>query len=138
MSDRSREENSGKALRGLSGVLPVRPVRLTRPGLRATLLGSAGALLTLMAALPFLTAPAKASIQQWVKGGLPDGTALHERSGAPVNYLKVAGHTDVPHSNSTPHGDQTDPWGTHVNVDGDHTDSAHINTTSDDDGGSKS
>lgn len=127
-----REERSGKVLRALSGVLPVRPASLAKPGLRATLLGSAGAVLTLIAAVPFLSAPAKAGIQQWVKGGTPGGVALHEQSAAPANYLRVASHTDVGHSDSTPHGDQTDPWGTHVDTTGDHTDSAHINTTTPD------
>jgi len=128
MIDRWREEKSGKALRELSGVLPVRPARLARGGLRASLLGSAGALLTVLAALPFLTAPAKANIQHWAKGGTPDGTALHQQSGAAVKYLAATEHTDVGHSDSTPHGDQTDPWGTHIDTTGDHTDSAHIDS----------
>lgn len=125
----SREDKSGKALRALSGVLPVRPAGLVRPGLRSSLLGSAGAVLAVLAAVPFLSASAKASIPQWVKSAAPDGIALHQQSSDPVQYLKLAKHTNVPHSNSTPHGDQTDPWGTHIDTTGDHTDTAHTNTS---------
>ena len=128
MSNRSHEERSGKALHDLSGVLPVRPVSLAKAGLRSTLLGSAGVVVTVLAAIPFLSAPAKASIQQWVKAGTPNAAVLHEQSRDPVKYLKIAAHTNVAHSNSTTHGDQTDPWGTHIDVDGGHTDTAHTDS----------
>jgi hypothetical protein len=124
-----RRRKSG--LDGVSAVLPVRPARLAKPGLRGTMLRLAGAAVTVLAALPFLGAPAKANLQQWTNTKAGAGNALHRQTIQPGHYLQMAGHTDIPHSDSNPHGDHTDPWGNHVDVDS-HTDTAHINYTQDD------
>jgi hypothetical protein len=119
--------------RKVSDVLPTRSVGLKRPGVRATVLKLAGLAATMFAALPFLTAPAKASIHHWAATTGLDGSVLQEQTRQPGQYLQLAGHTDVPHHDTNPHGDHTDPWGTHVDV-ADHNDSAHVDVTSDDSG----
>jgi hypothetical protein len=135
MNNRSRKPVRNSALSGLSGVLPARPVNLVSPnsGVRSSLLRCAGALLTLAAALPFLSTPAKASLQQWANTTAGSNSALHRQTTEPGKYLQFAGHTDIPHHDSNPHGDQTDPWGTHVDTDS-HADGAHIDYNQDDNG----
>ncbi len=113
----------------VSAVLPVRAASLARPGLMLRL---AGAALAMLATVPFLSTPAKADLQHWANTLGGSNNALHQKTVLPGHYLQMAGHTDVAHSNSTQHGDQTDPWGTHIDTDPVHTDSAHVNTTTKD------
>lgn len=117
--------------------LQLRPAKLKSPAdnrLRRALLKAAGAVLAVLSVVPFMSGSAKASV---LNLGLrsPDQPATLQDIGAgKYKGIQVAGHTDVPHQDSNPHGDHTDPWGNHVDVQ-DHVDGAHMDATTDDNNG---
>jgi hypothetical protein len=110
------------------------PAKLKSPSattLHRALWKIAGSALAVLSVLPFMSGAAKASVHpQGLSGDSP--AALQDIAAGKYHGIQVAGHTDVPHQDSNPHGDQTDPWGNHVDVQ-EHVDGAHMNTTTDDD-----
>lgn len=54
--------------------------------------------------------------QDAVSHGSEEPAALQDVAAGRYKGIPVAGHTDVPHQDSNPHGDHTDPWGNHVDV----------------------
>ena len=103
-------------------------------GLRRAFWKIAGSALALLTMLPFMSGTAKASVRPLGLSAADNPAALQNISAGKYHGIQVAGHTDVPHTDSNPHGDHTDPWGTHIDV-SDHVDSAHVDQTSDDSGG---
>jgi hypothetical protein len=93
----------------------------------------AGSALAILSVLPFMSGAAKANVHPLGLSSADNPVALQDIAAGKHHGIQVAGHTDVPHQDSNPHGDHTDPWGNHVDVQ-DHVDGAHMNTTTDDDG----
>lgn len=113
------------------------PAKLKSPSataLRRTFWKIAGSALAILSVLPFMSGAAKASVHpQGLRSG-DNPAALQDIAAGKYHGIQVAGHTDVPHQDSNPHGDHTDPWGNHVDVQ-EHVDGAHMDATTDDNTG---